>query len=163
MEIVVDTVAGGWRQVVKVCRGKQAIRIATRHGVSFDLPGLTIVVRNPHDRRPPADYAFPELIGDYASRLFGEERNDSLIHQRLRHRERAAGGPRDQLEDIRRLLAHDESTRGAVFDLWDVDDDLGGDFPVSPVGGCFRVIDGRLHLFLTVRSTDVMLGLVPEL
>ena len=158
-----ETVASGWSRIVEACRGENASRIATRHGISFDIPGLTIVVLNPYDRRPPVAFEFPELIADYASRMFGEGRDDSLIHRRLRRRGMARGRHRDQLDEIRQLLAGDESTRAAVFDLWDVGDDLGGEFPVSPVGGCFRIIDGILRLFLTVRSVDVMLGLVPEI
>ena len=158
-----ETVASGWSRVVEACRGENATRIATRHGISFDVPGLTIVVLNPHDRRQPAGFEFPELIADYASRLFGDAREDALLHKRLRRRGVARGRQRDQLEEVRRLLMNDESTRAAVFDLWDVGDDLGGDYPVSPVGGCFRVIDGVVWLLLTVRSVDVMLGLVPEL
>lgn len=163
MEIVVENVATGWPQIVAACRGEQATRMSTRHGISFDLPGLSIVVLDPHDRRPPADFAFPELITDYASRLFGEERAGSLVDRRLRRRSTAGGPERDQLAEIRGLLRTEESTRGAVFDLWDVGEDLGAEFPVSPVGGCFRVIADKLWLFLTVRSVDVMLGLVPEL
>ncbi len=163
MEIVVENVATGWPQIVAACRGERAIRVSTRHGISFDLPGLSIVVLDPHDRRPPSGFAFPELITDYASRLFGEARTGSLVDRRLRHRSTAGGTVRDQLDEIRSLLRAEESTRGAVFDLWDVGEDLGAEFPVSPVGGCFRIVEDVLWLFLTVRSVDVMLGLVPEL
>jgi thymidylate synthase len=163
VEIIVENVATGWPQIVAACRGEKATRISTRHGISFDLAGLSIIVLDPHDRRPPADFVFPELITDYASRLFGEGKVDSLLDRRLRRRNTADGTDRDQLDEIRSLLRAEESTRGAVFDLWDVGDDLGSEFPVSPVGGCFRVIEDVLWLFLTVRSVDVMLGLVPEL
>jgi thymidylate synthase len=163
MELLVDSVADGWNAILEAWSGDVPKRIATRHGISFDLAGLTIIVENPYDRRLPDSYDYPELVVDYMERLFGGGRGNAVLYQRLRHRVAGAAGAVDQLDLIRKSLIKDRNTRAAVFVLWDVVEDLGAQFPVSPVDGCFRVIDNVLHLLVTARSVDVILGLVPEL
>lgn len=163
MELIIETLASGWPTILDACRSDGASRIATRHGISFDLAGLTIVVTNPYDRAPPLDYEYPELISDYADRLFGDQRDDSLIHQRMHKWQGVSNEIVDQIVKIEHLLSIDRNSRSAVFSLWDPLSDPGSDFPVSPVGGCFRVVANTLTLFVTVRSVDVVLGLVPEI
>lgn len=157
------TVASGWREVLTLFARRQPARIATRHGVSFDIPGLTLWLRNPADLTAPHGYPYPELIRDYRDRLFGAQRESSLLHQRLRSWLVADGPPIDQFERALAVLRQDEHSRSAVFSTWRPETDLGGRFPVSPVGGALRIIDENLVLFLTARSVDVWVGLVPEL
>ncbi|WP_405096097.1 thymidylate synthase [Micromonospora sp. NBC_01412] len=163
MEIEIGTVASGWQDVIALYSGQLPVRVATRHGVSFDIPGLTVWLRNPADLTPPPGYPYPELIKDYRDRVFGEQRESSLLYQRLRRWVPAGGAPVDQFEQAVALLRQDEHTRSAVFSTWRPEEDLGGPFPVSPVGGALRIVGGELLLFLTARSVDVWVGLVPEL
>ncbi|KIR66471.1 hypothetical protein TK50_15520 [Micromonospora haikouensis] len=163
VELEIATVASGWPDVVALFAGDLPVRIATRHGVSFDLPGLTVWLRNPADLTPPPGYPYPELIKDYRDRLFGDQRESSLLHQRLRRWAPADGTPVDQFAQAVALLRQDEHSRSAVFSTWQPEEDLGGRFPVSPVGGALRIVADELVLFLTARSVDVWVGLVPEL
>jgi thymidylate synthase len=160
---MVETIAEGWAQVLELYRGDAPVRIATRHGVSFDIPGLVVTVRNGQDSTPPTDYEYPELVTDYLDRLFGRQQSESLLFQRLRRWVDGDQPAVDQLQGISELLRADPNSRSAVFSTWKPAEDLGAPFPVSPVGGCFRLVGDNLHLFLTARSTDVMVGLVPEL
>lgn len=87
----------------------------------------------------------------------------------------------DLFRDLARLHRHD-SERGVAFELpgLTVVIESAADlttparytypelieespFPVSPVTGCFRVIDAAVHLFLVARSLDYWVGAVPEL
>lgn len=163
MEITIETIASGWEQVVGLYRGDLPKRIATRNGISFDIPGLTIWISNPSDLAIPDNYEYPELVRDYIDRLFGGQRNESLVYQRLRRWTTGETAPLDQLDAIEGLLRRDRNTRSAVFSAWQPTEDLGSPYPISPVDGCFRIIEGTLILLLTARSTDVMVGLVPEL
>lgn len=158
-----DTVASGWPDVVALFARQTPARIATRHGISFDIPGLTLWLRNPADLTVPGGYPYPELIRDYRDRVFGEQRESSLLHQRLRRWLVAGHSPIDQFDRALAVLRQDEHSRSAVFSTWRPETDLGGRFPVSPVGGAMRIVDGALVLFLTARSVDVWVGLVPEL
>jgi hypothetical protein len=84
VEIVIDTIATGWDKVVGLFRSDDSVRIATRNGVSFDIPGITIWIENPSDLTPPEGYEYPVLIRDYADRMFGDQRSESLVYQRVR-------------------------------------------------------------------------------
>jgi thymidylate synthase len=163
LNVKIRNVATGWREVLALFVGDLPTRLATRHGVSFDIPGLTVWLENPEDLTPPRDYPYPELIKDYRDRIFGDQRETSLLYQRLRKWTSATNANVDQIDGIVRLLRNDEHSRAAVFSVWHPEEDLGGPFPVSPVGGAFRVVDGELILFLTARSLDVWVGFVPEL
>ncbi|MGB2567131.1 thymidylate synthase [Micromonospora citrea] len=163
MEIEVSTVASGWHDVIALFAGQLQTRVASRHGVSFDIPGLTVWVRNPADLTPPEGYQYPELIKDYRDRIFGDQRETSLLYQRLRRWDGGDNSPVDQFARAVEVLRQDEHSRSAVFSVWRPDEDLGGRFPVSPVGGALRIVDDDLVLFLTARSVDVWVGLVPEL
>lgn len=163
LDLTISTVATGWRQVIDLYRDNLPTRIATRHGVSFDIPGLTVWLENPADLTPPTEYPYPELIKDYRDRIFGDQRESSLLYQRMRNWESPDDHHVDQVDRMVRLLRTDENSRSAVFSVWRPDEDLGGDYPVSPVGGAFRVLDRSLILFLTARSLDVWVGFVPEL
>lgn len=163
MELEIATVATGWAQVLDLYRGDLPVRIATRHGVSFDIPGLTVRLTKPDDLSRPPDYMYPELIRDYRERLFGDQRDKSLLHQRLRAWPDTGGSSVDQIAGIEDLLRRDPNTRSAAFSTWQPASDLGGAYPVSPVNGCFRLLHGTLTLFLTARSLDVWVGFVPEL
>ncbi len=163
MELVIETVGTGWSEILELFKQDRATRIATRHGISFDIAGLTLVLTNPNDRTPPDNFPYPELIADYMDRMFGQSRDSSLLFQRM-HRWNAEGDDQiDQIGRIRDLLRRDRNSRSAVFSLWNPTADLSSDYPVSPVSGCFRLMRGRLNLFITARSADVVLGLVPEL
>lgn len=162
MYLKIPTIETGWIEVLNLFRRSSPTRIPSRHGVSFDIPGLTVWLENPSDLTPPAEYIYPELIKDYRDRLFGDQRENSLLYQRLRNWQSSDQTQIDQLESVAQLLEVDENTRAAAFSLWQPSEDLGADFPVTPVGGAFRVIDRRLTLFLTVRSLDVWVGFVPE-
>ncbi|WFE65533.1 thymidylate synthase [Micromonospora sp. WMMD714] len=163
MEIEASTVAAGWHEVIALFARQPPTRIATRHGVSFDIPGLTVWLRNPADLTPPQGYLYPELIKDYRDRIFGDQREASLLYQRMRRWADGDGPPVDQFAQAVELLRRDEHSRSAVFSLWRPEEDLGGRFPVSPVGGALRIVGDDLVLFLTARSVDVWVGLVPEL
>lgn len=163
MEIEAATVASGWTDVLSIFSRREPARVTTRHGICFDIPGLTVWVRNPADLTPPPGYLYPELIKDYRDRIFGDQRESSLLYQRLRGWIGPDGSPVDQFAQATALLQHDEHNRAAVFSMWRPDEDLGGRFPVSPVGGALRIVDDHLVLFLTARSVDVWVGLVPEL
>ncbi len=81
---------------------------------------------------------------------------------------RGAYGPRlrrwagrvDQLDQVRRLLAAEPSSRRAVVQLFDPALDFAGhrDVPCT-VGYRFSVRTGRLHMHTTMRSQDLWLGL----
>jgi hypothetical protein len=163
MELSIRTVASGWEEVLGLFRLQEPVRIVTRHGVAFDLPGLTVCVQQPNDLSLPANYPYPELVKDYRDRLFGDQRDKSLLYQRLRRWRNGDDAAVDQIDQIKRLLRSNPSSRTAVFSTWQPGEDLSADFPVSPVGGCFRMLEGVLHLFLTGRSVDVVVGLVPDL
>ncbi|MEV4755797.1 thymidylate synthase [Micromonospora sp. NPDC049559] len=163
MEVSIETVETGWPQVLDLFRDGAAARVATRHGISFDLPGLTVWLRNPNDLSAPADYRYPELIKDYRDRLFGTQRDKSLLFQRMRRWREDDIDAFDQVERIINLLRREPSSRSAVFSTWLPPADLEAAFPVSPVGGAVRVVGDTLHLFVTARSVDVWVGFVPEL
>ena len=85
---------------------------------------------------------------------------------------RGAYGPRlrrwagrvDQLDQVRRLLAAEPSSRRAVVQLFDPVLDFAGhrDVPCT-VGYRFSVRAGRLHMHTTMRSQDLWLGLPYDL
>lgn len=163
MEIEIASVATGWRDVIRLFASKLPNRIATRHGVSFDIPGLTVWLKNPGDLTAPQHYRYPELIKDYKDRMFGDQRESSLLYQRLRHWVAPDGTMIDQLTHLVEMLRENEHSRSAVFSVWRPDEDISSSFPVSPISGAFRIIKGELLLLLTARSVDVWTGLVPEL
>ncbi|MER7168345.1 thymidylate synthase [Micromonospora sp. NPDC000207] len=163
MELTIETVRTGWQQALDLFQGGQAVRIATRHGISFDLPGLTVRLTNPSDLSAPEGYPYPELIKDYRDRLFGNQRGRSLLFQRMRRWGGDEGEAFDQIGRIVDLLRRDPTSRSAVFSTWSPPSDLNAPFPVSPVGGAVRVVADTLHLFVTARSVDVWVGFVPEL
>jgi thymidylate synthase len=163
LELTIETVATGWQQVLSLFSDSSVSRIATRHGISFDVPGLTLRLANVNDLTSPVGYLYPELIKDYRDRLFGDQRSKSMFYQRMRRWDSGVGPPTDQLTGIEDLLKEDPNSRSAVFSTWLPHDDLGGEYPVSPVGGCFRLIAGVLYEFVIARSVDVWVGLVPEL
>lgn len=162
MELTIQSIASGFEEVLQAFSGAGVARLMTRHGVSFDVPGLTIRLLDVTALRVPEIYEYPELVSDYHNRLFGDQRDVSLFYRRLRDWN-VGGDPVDQLEGLLDLLRTNPASRSAVFSTWLPHDDLGGDFPVSPVGGCFRLLQGKLHLLLTARSVDLWVGLVPEL
>ncbi|MFG3577820.1 thymidylate synthase [Micromonospora chersina] len=163
MELEVATVSSGWEDVLSVFSRGQPARVATRHGICFDIPGLTVWLWNPADLTPPQGYLYPELIKDYRDRIFGDQRESSLLYQRLRAWVAADGSPIDQFQQAIAMLRQDEHSRSAVFSMWRPEEDLGGRFPVSPVGGTLRIVGDDLVLFLTARSVDIWIGFVPEL
>lgn len=163
MEIALSSVSAGWAEVVALFATEAAIRIPTRHGVSFDIAGLTIWVEDCGPQNIPDGYLYPELVRDYRERLFGSERDSSLFYQRLEHGTDFGDSHFSQTDQMYSTLALDPNSRAAVFSTWHPAKDYGIEFPVSPVGGSFRIIDERLVLFVTARSVDAWVGLVPEL
>jgi thymidylate synthase len=118
---------------------------------------------NVNDLTPPEGYLYPELIRDYRDRLFGDQRGKSMFYQRMRRWDSGVGPPIDQLTAVEELLKEDPNSRSAAFSTWLPHEDLGGEYPVSPVAGCFRLVAGTLYVFVIARSVDVWVGLVPEL
>ena len=163
MELSIATISSGWQRVLSLFLEENPVRIATRHGISFDIPGLTVRLTTPGDLTIPEGYAYPELVSDYRERLLGAQQDKSLFYRRLTEWPDGAGGTFNQMNSIRELLKTQSATRSAVFSTWQPTEDLGAKYPVSPVGGCFRLVGGTLHLLLTARSVDVWVGFVPEL
>ena len=163
MELSITTISSGWQQVLSLFLEEKPVRIATRHGISFDIPGLTVRLTAPGDLTIPGGYAYPELVSDYRERVFGVQQNTSLFYRRLTEWPDGAGSTANQMDGIRELLKTQPTTRSAVFSTWQPTEDLGAKYPVSPVGGCFRLVGGTLHLLLTARSVDIWVGFVPEL
>ncbi|WP_281942694.1 thymidylate synthase [Micromonospora sp. AKA38] len=157
------TVAAGWADVLSIFARGGPARVTTRHGICFDIPGLTVRLRNAADLTPPSGYLYPELIKDYRDRIFGDQRESSLLYQRLRGWIGPDDSPIDQFAHATELLRQDAHSRSAVFSMWRPEEDLGGRFPVSPVGGALRIVGDDLVLFLTARSVDVWIGFVPEM
>jgi Thymidylate synthase len=157
-----ETIGAAWEAVVAIVGNGSARRLATRFGVTFDLPGLTIEVANPADLTLPDGFRHPSLVAEYISRLSGDDRAVSLLHKRLTQWPSATGTV-DQLAAAEQAIRDDGTTRSAVYGLWDGGLDVGAPNPVSPVAGGFRMIEGALHQFLAARSVDVLVGLVPEL
>lgn len=153
-----------WHAGLEVFRDSGLLqRHESERGVAFDIPCLTLIVQRPTDSAIPDAYAHPTLVDDYLDRMFGVDRDRSLLHQRLFAWERLAGGVADQVELAVETLRRDPESRAAVFSLWRADADPGSAFPVSPVAGCLRVIRGSVHLFVVARSVDFWIGAVPEL
>lgn len=165
MEIEISTVHEGWASILEVFRSPAPIKVPSRHGVVFDIPSLTVVVRDPADTRPPKLYAFPVLLKDYRERVFGEQRGNSLLYQRLTAWRPTATSRKlvNQLDALRLALRKDEATRAAVFSLWLPGVDSESPHPVSPVAGSFRILNDELNAMIVARSVDVWTGLVPEL
>jgi len=61
------------------------------------------------------------------------------------------------------MLARQPETRSAVYSLWSPEVDLESAYPVSPVAGAFRIIDGQLHQYVVGRSADYWVGVVPDM
>jgi hypothetical protein len=135
----------------------------SERGVTFEIPGMTLVIDSVSDTSTPARYLYPRLIEDYAERIFGSQRDESLLHARLRQWKSSGGATVDQVTQVVTLLRDTPETRTAAFSLWQPDQDPQADYPVSPVAGNFRVIAQRTHLHLVARSVDYWVGAIPEL
>lgn len=135
----------------------------SERGVAFEIPGLTLAVESVADEAIPPRYAYPAMVDEYADRLFGAGRESSVLHRRMRAWPAAEGEVIDQIDQATRLLRASPDSRAASFSLWDPQQESTTDFPVSPVSGCFRVIDEAVHLLLVARSVDYWIGAVPEM
>lgn len=135
----------------------------SERGVAFEITGLTVVVESSKDLTAPARYRFPGLIADYTERLFGADRHQSMLYQRMRNWLAADGQAIDQIACVRDILTTSPDTRAAAFTLWRPENDLQSSYSVSPVSGCFRIITGCLQLQLVARSVDFWVGAIPEL
>lgn len=159
-----ETIALAWEQGLDLFRNPTELhRHDSERGVAFELPGLTVVVESPLDDTVPTHYAYPELITQYTERLAGSLRHESLLHDRLRRWRLPDGGRLDQVARVTAMLRQSPDTRAATFSLWKPEEDTESQFPVSPVTGCFRVIDAAVHLMLVARSLDYWVGAVPEM
>jgi thymidylate synthase len=165
MEIEIDSVYDGWEDVLKVFSTENVFRIPSRHGVTFDIPGLEIAVLKPEDSRIPEKYPLPEIVKDYRERLFGEQQNTSLLYQRITDW-RPSKNSKTRVDQRQRVLAslrENQNSRAAIISVWNPVEDVESDHPISPVSACFRIFGDELHLILVARSIDVWTGLVPEL
>jgi hypothetical protein len=158
------TLADAWERGLRLFQSPADLfRHDSERGVAFEITGMTVVVESAQDLTVPARYRFPALVADYAERLFGIDRDQSMLYQRMRSWQAADGQRIDQIARLADVLARSPDTRAAAFTLWRPEDDLQSLFPVSPVSGCFRIIAGRLQLQLVARSVDYWVGAVPEL
>lgn len=158
------TIAGAWEEGLRLFQSPaQLVRHDSERGVAFEITGMTVVAETAADLTTPACYRFPGLVADYIERLFGADRDQSMLHQRMWNWAGADGHAIDQIATIRDMLTASPDTRAAAFNLWRPEDDPQSPFPVSPVSGCFRIIAGRLQLQLVARSVDYWVGAVPEL
>jgi len=158
------TIAEAWEQGLLLFRSPADLyRHDSERGVAFEITGLNVVIESARDLTAPARYQFPGLVVDYAERLFGAERDRSLLYQRMRNWAVADGQPIDQITRLTEILAASPDTRAAAFTLWRPEDDLLSSYSVSPVSGCFRIISQCLELQLVARSVDFWVGAVPEL
>lgn len=69
----------------------------------------------------------------------------------------------DQIAQATAALRASPDSRAAAFSLWRPEEEYETGYPVSPVSGCFRVVDEAVHLLLVARSVDFWVGAVPEL
>jgi len=158
------TIAEAWEQGLLLFRSPADLyRHDSERGVAFEITGLTVVVQSAQDLTPPARYRFPGLAADYTERLFGTDRDQSMLYQRMRNWPTAEGRAIDQIAKVGEILSASPDTRAAAFTLWRPEDDLQSSYSVSPVSGCFRIISGCLQLQLVARSVDFWLGAIPEL
>jgi hypothetical protein len=158
------TIAEAWEQALLLFRSPADLfRHDSERGVAFEITGLTVVIQSSKDLALPARYRFPGLVADYAERLFGADREQSLLYQRMRNWPVADGQVIDQVARLGQVLAASPDTRAAAFTLWRPEDDLQSSYSVSPVSGCFRIISGGLQLQLVARSVDLWVGAIPEL
>lgn len=159
-----ETLAEAWERGLRLFEyPADLFRHDSERGVAFEITGMTVVIDSVEDLTLPARYQFPGLVADYAERLFGADRERSLLYQRMRNWHGADGKKIDQIARLADMLVASPDTRGAAFNLWQPGKDPGSAFPVSPVSGCFRVIAGQLQLQLVARSVDYWVGAVPEL
>jgi thymidylate synthase len=159
-----ETIAEAWENALLLFQSPADLyRHDSERGVAFEITGLTITVQSARDLTSPARYQFPALVADYAERLFGADRDKSMLYQRMRNWQAAGGRAIDQIARIGEILAASPDSRAAAFTLWRPEDDLSSSFSVSPVSGCFRMISGSLQLHLVARSLDLWVGAVPEL
>lgn len=158
------TPAEAWEAGLELFRSPDHLyRHDSERGVAFEVPGLTLFVESADDLALPARYAYPSMVTEYAERVFGAERETSLLHRRMHAWSAREGATLDQIAQATALLRSSPDTRAAAFSLWQPESEYASDFPVSPVSGCFRVIDEAVHLLLVARSVDYWIGAVPEL
>ena len=158
------TIATAWESGLSLFGSPTTLyRHDSERGVAFEIPCLTLAVDSAEDTSLPARYRYPDLVTDYADRLFEAQRETSLANIRMRAWSMPDDAALDQVAAAVALLRRSPETRTAAFSLWRPDQDLNADFPVSPIAGCFRVIAGKTHLYLVARSVDYWVGAVPEL
>jgi len=158
------TIAEAWEQGLRLFQTPADLfRHDSERGVAFEITGMTMVVGSSEDLAAPARYRFPGLVTDYTERLFGADRDRSMLYQRMHNWPAPDGRMIDQIARLGEMLSMSPDTRAATFTLWRPEDDLQSSFPVSPVSGCFRIIAGRLQLQLVARSVDYWVGAVAEL
>lgn len=165
MEITIGSVYDGWKSVLSAFSDENVVRVPSRHGVSFDIPGLGIVVKQPSDMRIPEDYPLPELVKDYRERLFGGQQNTSMLYQRITDWRPSKNSKTriDQYQCILDSLRENQNSRAAIISVWNPIEDIDSDHPISPISACFRILGDELNLILVARSIDIWTGLVPEL
>jgi hypothetical protein len=164
LEIVLPSI-DDWITVVQAFEPGLAVRCETRHGVCFDMPGMTVRMLSTTNSAIPPSYCYPELVTDFRLRLSGAADQPSLIHDRLYAWDPAGAKhkPFDQLDHIHERLREDPQSRAAVFSTWRPELDIESDYPPGQVAGAFRQVGKELQLSLVARSVDVWVGLVPAL
>jgi hypothetical protein len=162
--VAAPTIAAAWVRGLQLFSSPTMLyRHDSERGVAFEIPGMTLVVESIEDVSLPSGFRYPALVTDYAERVFGAQRYQSMTHSRIRNWRRTDGTTLDQIAAVVELLRRSSETRTAAISLWEPEQDLNADFPVSPVAGGFRVIDGQVALFLVARSVDYWVGAVPEM
>lgn len=104
------------------------------------------------------DYTWLDrFVKDFSAR-FGEE--DGNGHGAYGYRWRHQFGF-DQLKVVEDRLRRDPKDRRVVIQMWDADEDLGGDYKDIPCNTHIypRIVYGRLDLTVCCRSNDVVWGL----
>lgn len=163
MDVVLPSIED-WLDVVHAFRPDTSIRSETRHGVCFDMPGMTVKLLDTTRHGIPNSYFYPELVSDFRRRLSGTTEKPALMFERLYAWDSGSGEePLDQIDCIQRSLRKDPQSRAAVFSTWRPEIDIESDYPPGQVAGAFRLVGNTLHLNLVGRSVDVWVGLVPAL
>jgi thymidylate synthase len=139
-------------------------------GPSIEAPVVTLRVAEPLTE-PQISSAFvdPSLIETYATVLRRSPPDSSLTTLGDRIYTYQCGGSGRRIDQFRRVvdeLKRDRSSRRAIIQLWDPENDLGARGLSSPASHCFlqfTVREERVHLAAFSRSIDAWEGALPNM